>query len=330
MVISTSNFTASQIKQNEKISQSQVCFICCSSRSGSTHLRLMLDSHPEIACAEEIDYITGQISAAGEFPPLAEYHEWLETNRIFQDRYLSVDRSLSYEELVNSFLQQKRAGKPLLCAVSHFDFDRLLPLWPQAQFIHLVRDGRDVAYSCVVEQGWSGNPWHASERWMAAEQLWNKVSQQVPAERKLEITYEDLVSQPVQTLTLICEFLGVSYHPAMLNYPQTSTYELPDPKYVQLWRQKLDKRQIQLAEARIANMLSARGYELSGLPHLNVDAKMQVQLKIQDKLSRIFFRMQRYGLPLFFQDWISRRLPFHNFRKRIKCQINEIDILFLK
>lgn len=330
MVISSARLTSSPIETKNDLKNLDVCFICSSSRSGSTHLRLMLDSHPEIACAEEIDYITGKISDSGEFPPLEDYHEWLETDRIFLDRHMSVDRSLNYEELVNSFLRQKRAGKPLLCAVSHFNFHRLLPLWPHARFIHLVRDGRDVAYSCVVEQGWSGNPWHASERWMEAEQLWNKVSQQVPSERKLEITYEDLVSNPVDTLTAICEFLGVSYHRAMLNYPQTSTYDLPDPTYVQLWRQKLDNRQIQLAEARIADMLVARGYELSGLPRLQVDGKMQVQLKIQDRLSRILFRMKRYGLSLFFQDWISRRLPFHNFRKRIKCRINEIDFSCLK
>lgn len=330
MVISISKSTLTQIAKLSKSRESQPCFICASGRSGSTHLRLMLDCHPQIACSEEIDFITHLISDTGEFPEINRYYQWLETHRIFQGRQLRIDRSLSYPELVNSFLEQKRDRKPILCAVSHFNFDRLLQLWPQARFIHMVRDGRDVAYSCINEKGWSGNAWLATERWMEAEQWWDKVSQQVPAERKLEITYEDLVRQPVQTLHQICEFLGVSYHPAVMSYPQTSTYELPDPKYVGLWRQKFDKQQIQLAEARIAKILVKRGYELSGLPQLRVDAKMQLQLKIQDKLSGLRLRIRRYGLPLFVLDWFSRRLPFPNFRKYIQFQVNQVEVSLLK
>lgn len=330
MILSISKLTAPQIASRPGEIESQPCFICASGRSGSTHLRLMLDCHPQIACAEEVDFITHLVSDAGEFPNLDRYYQWLETNRIFQGRHHSIDRTLSYRELVKSFLEQKRDRKPLLCAVSHFNFDRLLKLWPQAKFIHMVRDGRDVAYSCVSEKGWSGNPWLATERWMEAEQLWDKVSWQIPAERKLEITYEDLVRQPIQTLDRICEFLGIDYHPAMMSYPQTSTYELPDPKYVGLWQRKFDDRQVQLAEARIANILVNRGYKLSGLPRLKVDAKMQLQLKVQDKLSRLLVRIRRYGFPLLALDWVSRHLPLPNLQKRVKFRLNQIEVSLLK
>jgi Sulfotransferase family len=330
MVISSSKSTSPQIAKRQRSIESQPCFICASGRSGSTHLRLMLDCHPQIACAEEIDFITHLLSDTGEFPDLHRYYQWLEDNRIFQGRNLRVDRALNYPELVNSFLEQKRDRKPILCAVSHFNFDRLLTLWPQARFIHLVRDGRDVAYSCVKEKGWSGNPWLATERWMKAEQLWDTLSQQIPAERKLEITYEDLVCQPVQTLDRVCKFLGVEYHPAMMSYPQTSTYDLPDPKYVGLWQRTFDNRQVQLAEARIAQILVGRGYKLSGLPPLQVDAKMQRRLKLQDKLSRLLVRIRCYGLPLFLLDWMTRRLPLPNLQKQVKFRINEIEVSLLK
>ncbi|MGB3237866.1 MAG: sulfotransferase [Geitlerinemataceae cyanobacterium] len=330
MVISISKSASPQIAKPQLSSESQPCFICASGRSGSTHLRLMLDCHPQIACAEEIDFITHLVSDTGEFPDLDRYYQWLETNRIFKSRHHSIDRTLNYPELVHSFLEQKRDRKPLLCAVSHFNFDRLLRLYPQAKFIHMVRDGRDVAYSCVKEKGWSGNPWLATERWMEAERLWDEVSQQIPAERKLEITYEDLVCQPVQTLDRICEFLGISYHRAMMSYPQTSTYELPDPKYVGLWQRKFDKRQVQLAETRIAEMLIDRGYKLSGLPRLEIDAKLALLLKIQHKLSRLLIRIRRYGLFLFILDWISRRLPLPNLEKRVKFRINQIEVSLLK
>jgi Sulfotransferase family len=330
MVLSISKSTPRHIASQQESNNSQPCFICASGRSGSTHLRLMLDSHPQIACSEEIDFITHLISDSGEFPALDRYYQWLETHRIFQGRQLKIDRTLSYPELVNSFLEQKRDRKPISCAISHFNFDRLLKLWPQATFIHMVRDGRDVAYSCVTEKGWSGNPWQATERWIKAEQLWDRASQQIPAERKLEITYEDLVCQPVQTLDLICKFMGVDYHPAMMSYPQTSTYDLPDPKYVGLWQRKFDHRQVQLAESRIANILVKRGYKLSGLPRLQVDAKMQLQLKIQDRLSRFSKRVQRYGLPLFVLDWVSRHLPLPKLQKQVKFKVNQIEVSLLK
>lgn len=194
----------------------------------------------------------------------------------------------------------------------------------------MVRDGRDVAYSCIREKGWSGNPWLATERWMEAERLWDKVRDRIPEERKLEITYEELVCQPVQTLDRICQFLGVSYHPAMMTYHQTSTYGLPDPRYVGLWQHQFSKRQIQLAEARISEMLVDRGYNLSGFPKIKVDSKMRLQLKIQDRLSRSISRIQRYGLPLLVLDWISRRLPLPHFRKRVKFRMNRIDTALLK
>lgn len=330
MVLATPQPISPQIDRQQEPIEHQPCFICASGRSGSTHLRLMLDSHPQIACSEEIDFITHLISNTGEFPQLDRYYQWLENNRIFQGCHLRIDRTLSYPELVNSFLEQKRNRKPVLCAVSHFHFDRLLQLWPQARFIHIVRDGRDVAYSCIREKGWSGNPWLATERWMEAERLWDKIGNQIPKERILEITYEELVCQPVQTLDRICQFLGMSYHPAMMTYPQTSTYELPDSKYVGLWQYQFNKRQIQLAEARISEMLVARGYRLSGLRRLKVDAKIQLQLKIQDRLSRIRSRIQRYGLPLMVLDWLSRRLPLPNFRKRIKFHLNQIETALLK
>ncbi|HIK32026.1 MAG TPA: sulfotransferase [Oscillatoriales cyanobacterium M59_W2019_021] len=330
MVLATPQSISHQIDRQQASIDDRPCFICASGRSGSTHLRLMLDCHPQIACSEEIDFMTHLISNTGEFPQLDRYYQWLETNRIFQGRNLRIDRTLSYPELVNSFLEQKRDRKPILCAVSHFHFDRLLQLWPQARFIHMVRDGRDVAYSCIREKGWSGNPWLATERWMEAERLWDKIRDRIPNERKLEITYEELVCQPVQTLDRICQFLGVSYHPAMMTYHQTSTYGLPDPRYVGLWQHQFNKRQIQLAEARISEMLVARGYTLSGLRRLKVDAKMQLQLKIQDRLSRIRIRIQRYGLPLMVLDWLSRRLPLPNFQKRVKFRMNRIDVSLLK
>jgi len=169
----------------------------------------MLGSHPKIAWCNEFEYAVDRISQSGDWPNLDEYYEWLASHRIFLATGFEIDRSLTYPQLVNSFLVQKRdlEHKPIVGATVHRHFDRLLRIWPDARFIHLLRDGRDVARSCIG-MGWAGNVWTGVGRWIEAECLWEQLSQIIPAERKIEVTYETLISEPVNTLTRLCEFIG--------------------------------------------------------------------------------------------------------------------------
>ena len=63
-----------------------------------------------------------------------------------------VDETLTYPDLVRSFLQQKKVwdDKPIVGATVHKFFDVTQTIWPDARYIHIVRDPRDVARSCVV------------------------------------------------------------------------------------------------------------------------------------------------------------------------------------
>jgi hypothetical protein len=307
-------------------------FIVASGRSGSTHLRLMLDLHPQLTCLDEIDYTVQLISNNGEFPELNKYYQWLESDRIFVDRELTIDRQLDYPQLVNSFLAQerKRYGKNLLCAVSHKNFDKLLKIWPDARFIHLVRDGRDVAYSCIAEMGWYGNFWQGVEYWEKSEQLWTQLEKTIPPNQRIEITYESLMSKTVETLMQVCNFIGITYDQRMLSYPETSTYTLPDPNFIGQWRCKMSDHEIRLVESRIAEMLVLRGYKLSGKPLLNVNATMRQWLRLQDWWRRIQLRIDKYSLPLFVSDYLSRNLGFQNWQKSVKLQLNAIENAYLK
>src|SRR5690606_30898833 len=124
-----------------------------------------------------------------------------------------------YPTLLNGFLIQARdqAGKSLVGATVHRHFDRLLWLWPDARFIHLVRDPRDVARSCIG-MGWAGNVWTGVERWVTAEQLWDRLRHRLTEARMLEVRYEDLLAAPDRVLARTCAFVGVDYAPAMLTY----------------------------------------------------------------------------------------------------------------
>jgi hypothetical protein len=309
----------------------QPIFLVGAERSGTTLLRLMLDHHPQLGWCYEFEYAVDLIPDGHKWSELQTYYKWLETHRTFQATGFDIDPALDYPSLINSFLGQKlhQDQKLIVGATVHRRFDKLLRIWPDARFIHIVRDGRGVARSCI-DMGWAGNVWTGTEGWLEAETLWTGIEQQLSPNHKTNLTYEKLIVDPVETLKQICDFIGIEYDAAMLNYPQTTTYNFPDPSFIGQWQRKMSDHEIQLVESRIADMLIAHDYELSGLPLLKVNSLMRQQLKLQDWWSNVQFRINLYSLPLFLSDYFSRYLRLHQWQQSIRLKLNAIDNAQLK
>ena len=305
--------------------QEEPFFLVGSERSGTTLLRLMLAHHRRIECAPEFEFLVEQVPDAG-WPALEPYYEWLATNRIFVPHAFSVDRTLDYPALMKSFVAQycRRSAKPIHGATCHKHFDRLLRIWPRARLVHLLRDGRDVARSCIG-MGWAGNVWHGAERWIEAEELWTALVPVVPPEQRCELRYEDLIREPEKELARVCAFLGTDYDPGMLDYSRDSSYERPDPQLVGQWRKKLAREELALLEARIGPLLRQRGYEESGVPAARVGAWKRLTLRCDDRLERFRFRRERYGLGHLVQARLARLLGLRAWQKRLLLARNEID-----
>jgi tetratricopeptide (TPR) repeat protein len=105
-------------------------------------------------------------------------------------------------------------------------------LFPRARFVHLVRDGRDVAAS-LVQRDWM-DPATGEKVWCcqdigAAARYWGHVVSAVREQaellpgRYLEIRYEDLVAQPEFVLRHVTAFLGEAWDPSMLSAPTAAT-----------------------------------------------------------------------------------------------------------
>lgn len=319
----------STVKQNAPVEEP--IFLVASERSGTTLLRLMLDGHPELSWHFEFEWAVEQIRPDGSFPPLREYHRWLETVRGFEDSRAVIDPSLDYAELVRSFLEQKRRrdNKPRVGATVHRHYDRLLLIWPNARFIHLLRDGRDVARSCVA-MGWDGNAYCAADRWIESELLWEHIRADLDSSRYHEVRYEDLIADPSDTLTKICEFVGVEFDQRMFSYVETSTYNYPNPKLVYQWRKNSSDEEIRLLEAKLATFLEARSYELSGLPKTTVSPRRAKILKAQSQWLRRLYSVKYYGLPLMVAENLTRRLPGQFFHIQILKKMHEIERRHLK
>lgn len=309
---------------------SQPIFLVGAERSGTTLLRLMLDHHPHISFYSEFEYAVDLIKD-GNYPNLNQYYEFLETDRIFQTSGFTIDNKLNYPQLVDSFLRQKRQrdGKTIIGATVHRHFDRLLAIWPNARFIHILRDARDVARSCIG-MNWAGNVWTGVERWLEAEQLWVQLQQQLTSQQYIQVRYESLITEPVANLTTLCEFMGKSYDGAMLSYPETTTYSLPKASLLAQWRNKLSEREIQLIEARVGDMLEERGYELSGLPSLKISPIEQQKLRMHNRWSVVQRRIRTYGLPLVLSSYFSRRLGIKLWEKQAQLRFNAIDMNSLR
>ena len=301
-------------------------FLVGSERSGTTLLRLMLAHHARIECAPEFEFLVQQLPAHEGWPELGPYHDWLSTHRIFLPHGLAIDRALDYPALMKSFLAQycARSKKPLRGATCHKHFDRLLRIWPRARFVHLVRDGRDVARSCIG-MGWAGNVWSGAERWIEAERLWEALAPHLETLRRFELRYEDLITEPERELARLCAFLGTEFDPAMLEYHRDSSYERPDPKLVGQWKKKLSARELALLEARIGAMLRERGYEESGVAPAPVGPLKRCTLALQDRFERFRFRRARYGLGLILRSRLAELSGIEAWKRATILARNEID-----
>ena len=211
-------------------------FLVGSERSGSTLLRLMLDHHPEIAFDKEFDFAVALVSDTGRVPSMQGYLEWIKYVRAVD---YTVNPSLGYREQVNEFLRQKQArsgGKKYVGATVHVHFDRLRFLWPDARYVHLVRDPRDVSRS-VLQKGWAGNIYQASGVWTQAEDCWDLLATHLSTDQAIELHYEDLVTQTETELSRICKFIGVEFTPVMLDYQMDARqYPPPNQSLASQWK----------------------------------------------------------------------------------------------
>jgi hypothetical protein len=95
--------------------------------------------------------------------------------------------------------------------------DRYAALWPEAQFVHIVRDGRDVAASQMRDHGSWGYRGieEAARGWVDLIERTRRFADRYPV---LELRYEDLVRHPETTMRRVLVFLGASWSPLVLEH----------------------------------------------------------------------------------------------------------------
>lgn len=305
-------------------------FVVGSLRSGTTLLRLLLDHHPEINIFGEFEAAVSQVKGPG-WPNLDEYYEFLEVDRQTLAYNLKIPDSSSYVDLVTSLFNQiaKRSKKKIVGASIHSNIDRIPGIWPDAKFIHLLRDPRDVAKSCIG-MGWVGNVYDGASYWLDAESNVAKLRNKIKNENIITVTYEDLITNPVQVLTSICNFLSISYEESMLSLEKDTTYKRPNIKYVSQWRGNLSREEVAWVEARCSKLMASRGYAPEVDPNEYPTQMRVILIRTRGRIKRAIINMNRWGYTNWTLYVVSQRFGPKLLKKRMRLRINKIAETYLK
>jgi Sulfotransferase family len=261
-------------------------------RSGTTLLRVMLDRNSRLAVPDESYFI----------PQLADRHRnGIDVEGFVEDlRRISTLREWDVDpaEVGERLRPEMPVGEAVGAVFATYAAARgkarwgdktpmymqYLPLlerlFPDALYVHLVRDGRDAAASYlqmpsgIVTENW-GHPTSAAAfgcQWgtevMAARALGRRVG---PA-RYHELRYEQLVESPADTLEAVCSFAGLPWEPDMLGYaqevdvsawPHLQSLKRPPTSGLRNWRTELEAADVAGFEDVAGGVLAQLGYELA-------------------------------------------------------------------
>lgn len=272
-------------------------FIVGIGRSGTTLLRLMLNSHPNISVPYESHFITDYYHKQSDYGNLNidDNLKKLLTDIFNEELLKQWDHEFIIEDIMPKIEQRelgsvfdaiyhdyaKARGKDRWGDKSDY-LDRIHiinELFPHVKIIHIIRDGRDVANS-VLKLPWGpGDIIQAAEWWHSHMTLGRKMGAMLNKSRYTEVTYESLVSDTENELKRLCEFIGEGYSEEMLNYHKKSADVIPDSRKSQhyntdsapkkdriaAWKKEMTPTYISIFNHYADHTLRECGYEVPDL-----------------------------------------------------------------
>jgi Sulfotransferase family len=213
-------------------------------RSGTTVLRFMLDAHPMLTIPPETGFLVAlaRLAKAGdcnphslftaitEQPPEAPVWPDFQIPRdAFWQRLRALD-NLTPADAARCFYRMyaERHGKPRFGEKTPLygpHIADIASLLPEARFIHLIRDGRDVALSLRGLWFSPGDDIDTLAGWWRDAVVATRAQARACA-HYLEVRYEELIREPRATLERICAFVDLAFDPRMLRYFETASQRL--------------------------------------------------------------------------------------------------------
>jgi hypothetical protein len=203
-------------------------------RSGTTLLRLMLDANSDLAIPPETHFIPKLIKLCEKGPgdTRANALELITNHRRWPDFEISADDlakhldaagNLDSTAVVRAFYRtyadtqgKSRWGEKTPQYLQMMG--RIARTLPEARFVHIIRDGRDVALSLLSVEWGATTVRAAAEQWVKEIRTARGKVHRLP--HYMEVRFEQLVADPEPLLRDVSEFLDLPFEEAMLTYHQ--------------------------------------------------------------------------------------------------------------
>src|SRR5262245_60544268 len=281
-------------------------FIVGVGRSGTTLLRLMLDAHPDVAIPAETHFLPKLLKLRDEGDALRKAaHSVMTAESTWADFGIPSERLAEAFARVSPFtladglrafygLYAAKFGKSRWGEKTPF-YCRRMPaietVLPEAHFVHVIRDGRDVALSLRPLWFSPGEQIEAqAHNWLTKVSTFRDNGK--TCRHYLEVRYEDLVLDTETVLRRVCDFIALRYEPRMLSYHagardrldeisdeyrfkdmpiskearlglHVKTLHPPDPARVARWRSDMSAADHETFTSIAGGLLADLGYPLS-------------------------------------------------------------------
>jgi hypothetical protein len=232
------------VKEPEQVAPARLLFVLGTGRCGSTLLERILATHPDIGWISDLPRGLGRAGRALRFRRRSETYDLLQehVSPMLVDPFRDLtaeDAAPWLERRLRRFFagRAQDEGRPVfMYKFTGWPRARMLAVvFPEARFVHVVRDGRSVANSYLQVrwwQGYRGPPgWTFGElseeerrQWEATKYSWPYLAglewkrfmaafeaarAEIGPERWLDVRYEDLVARPREVTTDVLRFVGL-------------------------------------------------------------------------------------------------------------------------
>lgn len=276
--------------------QEVIPFFVSSGRSGLTLLRMIFDSHPELAVAHEprflapmskkvasyerdgavdIDTFLDDLYAVPNYRRLGIPRDTVQAALREQSPETFADAARVVFDLYARSRGKRLYGDKTPLYVSFME--PLADLFPESRFVHLVRDGRDTVLAYLERDKGPADVAEGAFHWRLRVTRGHRSGEKLGPDRYREFHYEDLVDDTEGTVRRICEFIGLEFSPEMLDYQARSEQFLADAKnpgdhqHLTMaptkglidWRTAMSAEDLAVFESIAGDTLEAVGYELA-------------------------------------------------------------------
>lgn len=232
-------------------------------RSGTYWLQRIVCAHPAVA---EVPSETHLFSHG--IAPLMERFQYedpasREVGRVYADRdQLIEDVRILCEGVFERFGTPEQQHIAERTPLHVFHLPLIAEVYPQARFVHIVRDGRDAVRSLVAQDWGPGTVAEAAEEWRSAVKTGRAAAGQLGS-RLLEIRYESLLAEPRQGIGKIYAHLGLegSLDAALEAAGKVANLGGHDKRVgAEKWREDWGKRELRDFERVAGGLMSELGY----------------------------------------------------------------------